>query len=163
MQARSLRAAAILRSRGGPDAPDLAPIETNLAVVDREEGDFAAADEHLRRALELQAGSEHPHHAITLHDHALNLVSLGRVDEALEAFERAQAINAAVYGSGHELLAQRRMDLAEHLHEAGATALALPLARAARAQLPPDADPALREAIESWLAEVDQGYPGPGE
>ncbi|MCA9706996.1 MAG: serine/threonine protein kinase [Myxococcales bacterium] len=154
------RAAAILRARLGPDALDLAPIETNLGLVELQRGEPGAARERFERAIALQeaADSTHPNFARTLHNHATVLVGLGELDAAMRSFDRAMEINARAFDAGHPVLAERRLDLAESLHAAGATDQGVALARVALEQLSPQGDPPVRAAIEAWLGQVDQGY-----
>ncbi len=87
---------ALKRRRLGDDHPDVAHSLNNLGEIVREQGDVATAAKYHREAVEIwrRADPEHPYAAYPLANLGLDLVELGRIDEALASLRKAEHICA---------------------------------------------------------------------
>ncbi|HUH05497.1 MAG TPA: tetratricopeptide repeat protein [Kofleriaceae bacterium] len=87
------RALAIIEAKLGPEHPDAALCLNSLAVAYEIKKDFDRSLEYHRRALtvmESSVGPEHPHAAIVRTNIASVLIKLERLDEAVDALQRAR-------------------------------------------------------------------------
>ena len=112
-------------------------------------GDIAAAEERLRRAVQLQEtelGPQHPDLANTLNNLGVVCEKTGRLEEAEGCYRRAYEIAAAAFEPDHPFVITSRKNLAEFCEAHGRAFEPLPATAAASAS-PPEAVPLPR--IES--------------
>jgi len=110
----------------------------NLAILRRQQGQFADAETLYRRALairEREEGPNHPDVAATLNNLAALEAVQGRYDAAQPLLERALAIRQSALGPEHALTAQSLNNLALLYAAEGNTAAAEPLYQHAMAIL----------------------------
>jgi tetratricopeptide (TPR) repeat protein len=125
-----------LREEERKGAEDLALAGTlyRLAILRRQQGEFAEAERLYQRALEIrerQQGPNHPDVALILNNLAALEAARGNYDAAQPLFERALAIRQTALGGDHVLTAESLNNLAL-LHAAqGDAAAAEPLYRRA--------------------------------
>ncbi|MEX1361856.1 MAG: serine/threonine-protein kinase [Nannocystaceae bacterium] len=87
-----------------PEHHDVIAARSNLAVVDNLQGDFAAAEAELRRAIEAHEGlygPDHPNLAVMLQALAESVSRQGRPQEAEPMLRRAIALSQGAYGPDH--------------------------------------------------------------
>lgn len=111
---------------------DLALADTlyNLAILRRQRGEFADAEQLYRRALEIRErvqGPQHPDVAATLNNLAGLEAAQGRYDAAQPLLERALSIREAALGKQHVLTAESVNNLALLYAAQGNAAAAEPL------------------------------------
>ena len=119
----------------------VATLHHNLAGLAHSRGDYAGAEPHARRAIELNAalrGPDHPRVAGDEGELGEILAALGRLDEAEALVRGAAAKFAAAYGPEHVECAIARTSLGSILHRAG---------RPAEAEVEYRAGLAVREAL----------------
>ena len=83
---------------------DVALNLNNLAASEQAKGNFVAAEQAYRRALEIKThvlGKSHPELAITLNNLASVLKQIGKKEEAKVFFEQARAIFSTTLGEEH--------------------------------------------------------------
>jgi tetratricopeptide (TPR) repeat protein len=111
----------------GPDHPDVAQTLNNLGNLNRDRGDFAAADDFYQRALAIREkvlGAGHPDYAWTVRDMALLLNKRGDHEQAAVEFERAIVIFNEALGPEHPDLSEVLPGYADALAALGKTARA---------------------------------------
>jgi tetratricopeptide (TPR) repeat protein len=120
----------------GPEHPDVAQSQDNLAVLLHEQGKYAEAEPLYQRALAIREkalGPEHPNVAESLNNMAELLRAQGKYAEAEPLYRRALAIREKVLGPEHPDAATSLNDLAMLLSAQGKYAEAEPLCRRALA------------------------------
>jgi|MudIll2142460700_1097286.scaffolds.fasta_scaffold39585_2 tetratricopeptide (TPR) repeat protein len=116
--------------RTGTDNLALANTLYNLAILRREQGDFAEAEQLYRRVLETrerEEGPSHPDVAATLNNLAGLEAARGNYDVAQPLLERALSIRQTALGTEHALTAQSLNNLALLYAAQGNAAAAEPL------------------------------------
>ena len=119
-----------LEKSGGSNEPALATALNELAIFHFQQGDFAAAEPLLRRALpirEAALGPDHPQTAQVLNNLALVLQERGNYPEAQPLLERALAMNEKARGPDHAEVATALNNLAALHRLTGNYARAEPL------------------------------------
>jgi len=116
--------------RKGTDELALASAFYNLAILRRQQQDFADADKLYRKALEIRERKEGPNHpdvATTLNNLAGLEAAQGNYDAAQPMLERALTIRQTALGNQHVLTAQSMNNLALLYAAQGNAAAAEPL------------------------------------
>jgi tetratricopeptide (TPR) repeat protein len=122
----------------GTDELALATSLYNLAILRRQQGELADAEQLYRRALEIRErrlGPTHPDVATTLNNLAALEAAQGNYDAAQPLLERALSIRQAALGDAHVLTAQSMSNLALLYAAQGDATAAEPLYRNALAIL----------------------------
>jgi len=99
-----VRAVSIVERAGGEEHPDLASLYHNLGGLEHARGDYAAAERHARRSLELRARTAGAGSVGVAEDEAALasiLHGLGRDEEAEELLRRALPILEDALGQDH--------------------------------------------------------------
>ena len=122
-EAESLfREALAMRQRLGDNPGSLAMLSDGLASTLEDKGDYAGAAALFARSVALvraQAPVDSAVLSIAIHNQALALTSLGRVDEAISLERQALAISVSFYGTDHPVVSRIRSGLGIALKSAG--------------------------------------------
>ncbi len=113
---REYREALELERKLGPNHPDLALTQNDLAMLLIDRGRFAEAESLLGAAEALQRkvyDRAHPHLAITLNNLGLLRLQQNRLEEARQLFEQAIAQFQTALGPGHPEEANSRINLGD--------------------------------------------------
>jgi tetratricopeptide (TPR) repeat protein len=139
--------------RQGSDDLAMARTLSGLALLRRQQGDLAEAEQFYRRALtirERKQGPNDPDVAATLNNLGGVLAAQGNYDAAQPALERALTVRQAALGSDHELTAESLNNLALLYAAQGNAEAAEPLYQRAVAVLEKNG-PAQKDGLDRVL------------